>query len=90
MRNVVWILLLAIVAVVAASALGSNDGLVSIYWLGWRTDVSFNLFVILREASGKFCAPISEVLRELEFSSLCEGRSYLLGGRGDKFQVSSV
>jgi len=46
MRNVVWILLLAIVAVVAASALGSNDGLVSIYWLGWRTDISFNLFIL--------------------------------------------
>lgn len=46
MRTIVWLLLLAVVAVVAASGLGGNDGLVSIYWLGWRTDLSFNLFVI--------------------------------------------
>ncbi|MES2090876.1 MAG: heme biosynthesis HemY N-terminal domain-containing protein [Pseudomonadota bacterium] len=46
MRTIVWLLLLAVAAVVAASAMGGNDGLVSIYWLGWRTDVSFNLFVI--------------------------------------------
>jgi len=46
MRTIVWLLLLAVVAVVAATALGANDGLVTIYWLGWRTDVSFNFFVI--------------------------------------------
>ena len=45
MRNVIWILLLAGVAVVAASALGTNDGLVSFYWRGWRADVSLNLFL---------------------------------------------
>jgi HemY protein len=39
--------LLFVVAVVAATTLGSNDGLVSIYWSGWRTDLSLNLFVIL-------------------------------------------
>ncbi|MDE2147618.1 MAG: heme biosynthesis protein HemY [Burkholderiales bacterium] len=47
MRSVVWLMLLALVAVVAATALGPNDGLVSIYWGGWRTDLSLNLFVIL-------------------------------------------
>ena len=46
MRTIVWLLILAVVAVVAATALGNNDGLVSIYWLGWRTDVSLNLFVL--------------------------------------------
>ena len=45
MRNVVWILLLAGVAVVAAAALGTNDGLVTFYWRGWRADVSLNLFL---------------------------------------------
>ncbi|MDE2081626.1 MAG: heme biosynthesis protein HemY [Burkholderiales bacterium] len=47
MRSVIWLMLLALVAVVAATALGPNDGLVSIYWGGWRTDLSLNLFVIL-------------------------------------------
>ena len=45
MRNVIWILLLAGVAVVAAAGLGTNDGLVSFYWRGWRADVSLNLFL---------------------------------------------
>jgi HemY protein len=46
MRSIVWLLVVSIVAVVAATALGANDGLVTIYWLGWRTDVSLNLFVL--------------------------------------------
>lgn len=46
MRAVIWLLLLAAVAVVAATTLGTNDGLVSIYWSGWRTDVSLNFFLI--------------------------------------------
>ena len=47
MRGVIWLVLLFIVAVVAATTLGSNDGLVTIYWGGWRTDLSLNLFVII-------------------------------------------
>ncbi len=47
MRGVVWLILLFTVAVVAATTLGSNDGLVTVYWSGWRTDLSLNLFVIL-------------------------------------------
>jgi len=47
MRGVIWLVLLFLVAVVAATTLGSNDGLVSIYWSGWRTDLSLNLFVIV-------------------------------------------
>ena len=31
---------------VAALTLGSNDGLASFYWGGWRLDLSLNLFVI--------------------------------------------
>jgi HemY protein len=46
MRGVIWLVLVFLVAVVAATTLGSNDGLVSIYWGGWRTDLSLNLFVL--------------------------------------------
>jgi HemY protein len=46
MRAVVWFILLFVVAVVAASTLGGNDGLVSLYWSGWRLDVSMNLFLL--------------------------------------------
>ena len=46
MRIVIWILLLASAAVVAASTLGTNDGLVSFYWRSWRADVSLNLFLL--------------------------------------------
>jgi HemY protein len=47
MRGVIWLVLLFVVAVVAATTLGRNDGLVSIYFGTWRTDLSLNLFVIL-------------------------------------------
>lgn len=47
MRSVIWLVLLFVVAVVAATTLGTNDGLVTLYWAGWRTDLSLNLFVIL-------------------------------------------
>lgn len=47
MRSVIWLVLLFGVAVVAATTLGSNDGLVTIYWHGWRTELSLNLFVLL-------------------------------------------
>lgn len=46
MRSVVWFILLFVAAVVAATWLGTNDGLVSFYWGGWRMDVSMNLFLI--------------------------------------------
>ncbi|MEY4765373.1 MAG: hypothetical protein RI907_2046 [Pseudomonadota bacterium] len=46
MRSIVWFLLLAVVAVVGAAALGSNDGLVTLYWSGWRADLSLNLFIL--------------------------------------------
>jgi HemY protein len=47
MRGVVWVVLLFVAAVVAATALGTNDGLVTIAWGAWRTDLSLNLFVLL-------------------------------------------
>jgi len=46
MRSIVWFLVLAVAAVVGATALGANDGLVTIYWLGWRADISLNLFLL--------------------------------------------
>lgn len=47
MRSVIWLVLLFGVAVVAATTLGRNDGLVTVYWHGWRTELSLNLFVLL-------------------------------------------
>ncbi|MDE2615118.1 MAG: heme biosynthesis protein HemY, partial [Burkholderiales bacterium] len=47
MRGIIWIVLLFTVAVVAATTLGSNDGVVSIFWSGWRTDLSLNLFILV-------------------------------------------
>ena len=47
MRAVIWFTLLFAVAVVAATSLGSNDGLVSLYWDGWRMDVSLNLALLV-------------------------------------------
>ncbi len=46
MRGLIWVVLLFAVAVLAAITLGRNDGLVSIFWAGWRTDISLNFFVI--------------------------------------------
>ena len=46
MRSIVWLLLLSVAAVVTATALGSNDGLVTLYWLGWRADLSLNFFLL--------------------------------------------
>ncbi|MDG0854488.1 heme biosynthesis HemY N-terminal domain-containing protein [Roseateles puraquae] len=51
MRFVIWLVLLFVVAVVAALTLGSNDGLASFYWAGWRVDISLNLFLLLLVAS---------------------------------------
>ena len=47
MRTVIWLVLLFAVAVMAALTLGSNDGLATIYWNGWRLDVSLNLFLLV-------------------------------------------
>ena len=47
MRSVIWFVLLFGAAVVAASALGANDGLVSVYAGTWRFDVSLNLFLLM-------------------------------------------
>ncbi len=46
MRAVVWFVLLFVVAVVAATTFGANDGLASFYWGDWRLDVSMNLFLL--------------------------------------------
>lgn len=51
MRGVVWLTLLFGAAVVAALTLGRNDGLVSLFWGGWRVDLSLNLFLLLMVAT---------------------------------------
>ena len=47
MRSVIWLVLLFGVAVIAALTLGSNDGLASFYWNGWRLDLSLNFFLLI-------------------------------------------
>jgi HemY protein len=47
MRTVIWFVLLFVVAVVAASSFGTNDGLVTFYWRAHRVDLSLNLFLLL-------------------------------------------
>jgi HemY protein len=47
MRAVIWFVLLFAAAVVAATMLGTNDGLVSVYFRAWRMDMSLNLFLLL-------------------------------------------
>ena len=46
MRSIIWLILLFVGAVVAAAALSHNDGLVSIFYSGYRVDTSLNVFVI--------------------------------------------
>ena len=63
MKTVVWLVLLAVAAVVAATTFGRNDGLVSLYWSGWRVDLSMNLFLL-----GVFgaCVALLLVLRAIQ------------------------
>jgi HemY protein len=63
MKSVIWLVLLAVAAVVAATTFGRNDGLVSLYWNGWRVDLSLNLFVIGVVA---FCLALLLVLRAVQ------------------------
>jgi HemY protein len=65
MRVVIWLVLLFLVAVVAATTLGSNDGLVTLYWKGWRTDLSLNLFVILLVGSCVVLMSAAQALNSL-------------------------
>lgn len=47
MRGVVWLILIFAAAVVAATVLGRNDGLVTLAFGHWRAELSLNLFVVL-------------------------------------------
>lgn len=47
MRTVIWLVLLFGAAVLTATLLGDNNALVSLYYSGWRLDMSLNLFVLL-------------------------------------------
>ena len=46
MRAVLWLILIFILAVASAMIFGTNDGLVSFYWRGWRADLSLNFFLL--------------------------------------------
>ena len=63
MRGIVWVILLFTAAVVAATALGHNDGLVTVAWRGWRTELSLNLALVLLLAG---VMALLAVLRALE------------------------
>jgi HemY protein len=47
MRTVIWFVLLFVVAVVAASSFGTNDGLVTFFWGVHRVELSLNFFLLL-------------------------------------------
>jgi HemY protein len=51
MRSVIWLVLLFTAAVVAATVLGRNDALVSVFYGSWRVDFSLNLFLFVVLAS---------------------------------------
>jgi len=46
MKTVIWLLLLAAVAVVLALLVGDNQAIVSVFWPPWRIDLSLNLVLI--------------------------------------------
>jgi len=46
MKTVIWLLLLAAVAVVLALLVGDNQAIVSVFWPPWRLDLSLNLVLI--------------------------------------------
>jgi HemY protein len=64
-RGIIWLVLLCVVAVVAATTLGSNDGLVTIYWAGWRSELSLNLFLILLLGACALIFSAAQALRSL-------------------------
>ena len=65
MRNVIWLVLVAVAAVVAAVTLGRNDGLVSVFWGGWRTDLSLNLAIALLLGGGALVMLAAQALMAL-------------------------
>lgn len=65
MRNIVWLVLLFVVAVVAALTLGDNDGMASFYWEGWRVDLSLNLFILLAVATGVVLTAAAQAINAL-------------------------
>jgi HemY protein len=64
MRALIWIVVLFAAAVAAALTFGRNDGIVSIFWAGWRTDLSLNLFLVaLIAACGLLIAVVHGLAR---------------------------
>jgi HemY protein len=87
MRFVIWLLLLFVVAVVAATALGTNDGLASFYWGTWRLDMSLNLFLLLLLGSCVALVTLIQALRSL--STLPErARQWRLARRDRSAQLA--
>ena len=65
MRFVVWLIVLCVVAVVAAGTLGTNDGLVTVYFRHWRIELSLNLFLLLVLGGGFAVMAMSRTVESL-------------------------
>ena len=63
MRFIVWLIVLFAVAVVAAGLLGTNDGLVTVYFRHWRIELSLNLFLLAVVGT---CLAVMATLRTLD------------------------
>lgn len=63
MRFIVWLIVLFGVAVVAAGLLGTNDGLVTVYFRHWRIELSLNLFLLLLVGT---CLAIMATIRTVD------------------------
>ena len=63
MRFIVWLIVLFVVAVVAAGLLGTNDGLVTVYFRHWRIELSLNLFLLIVAGT---CLAIMATMRTVD------------------------
>ncbi len=81
MRAVIWLVLLFVAAVVAATSLGSNDGLASFYWSGWRFDMSLNLFILLLLGTCFVLVTVMQAVSVLDRSAAARSRMANLAPR---------
>lgn len=65
MKGVVWLVLLFVAAVVAATVLGQNDGMVTVAWGHWRVDFSLNLALLVLLLAGFLTWAIGRALDAL-------------------------
>lgn len=88
MRLVVGFVLLFVVAVVAASLLGTNDGLVTLTWRAWRAELSLNLFLVILLVGG--AAAVSAVLALRSLLTLPQRAREWRTGRRDRVAQAAL